>query len=448
MTEIGGMTPLRTIGKEACTPGREESSIARCKLLCPATLKRSQCRLCECAACGKCAFFRHRGRHLIERRKPPARRTTSFGSKVLPLQMVALSVVHEVVRGLQQRLAHRDGVAIRIFECSMNCTAKQTERPQMIHGHARMRPECVKVELARRGRPASLLRWDVPAVIFNAGRCTSAANDEMERFPPASVMTNDGYYPHGFVGHNVTGSGVGWIFRPVAKRRRGGAFGHDAWTFNYRLSGTKHNARMAERDSLESCKNNGRVSHSTEAYAEARLASRTKMRGYPPGSAQQIAASFKWGFVNSSFNCWWPSTDWERALADQRAFALLLAKRRETLIEECSIWGSLYNQVHLNWNASDIEAIFYVNDTMTARRGGKPGALHRLAKSASARAYGDALLAQQDLAKASGLVLPIVQYRVSTEECFDGQPLARRMQLATQGKSTLELAPRVFHVPG
>lgn len=360
-------------------------------------------------------------------------------------QMTSLKKVEQAVAQLQKRLATHDGVALRILECSLNCTSKHTEMPIFVNGHPRMREQCVDGELSRRLRPASLLRWDVPAVIFNAGRCTHPTNDE--RVLSVPVMTQDGYYPHGFVGHNVTSAGVGWIFRPVPRRKRGGAFGHDAWTFNFRLSGTNHNAKMVDRDPLESCRSNGAMAHSSQAYATARLASRQKLHGYAKGTVQQIAASFKWEFVNTSMNCWWPPNDWDRALADQQAFALLLAKEEETLAEECSIWGSLYNQVHVSWNASDIDAIFYVNDTLTARRSMKhPKALWRTAMAASRRAYVDALAAQRKINLKIGRLVPVVQYRVAEEECFDGRPVARRL---TRSPTVSERdVPVVFHVPG
>lgn len=381
----------------------------------------------------------HRGKTTQSRQPTHARK--------LPAQMLNSSAIATAVHDLQQRLNQSGGVALRVFECSLNCTAKHTEMPKMVDGFPRVRvDDCIGVELVRRNRPASLLRWDVPAVIFNAGRCTSPARDEVDQFPPAAVMTKDGYYPHGFVGHNVTGAGIGWVFRNLAKRKRGGAFGHDAWTFNYRLSGTKHHAKMADRDALEPCRNGKQVSHNSNAYAESRWAARKQTRGYALGSAQQIAASFKWDFVNTSMNCYWDRNDWERALDDQRAFAMLLAKHEEKLVEECSIWGSLYNQIHVSWNASDLAAIFYVNDTLTARRGRRSSLLLRLANAASTRAYHDAVLAQMTVARLTGRVLPVVQYRVAQEECFDGQPLATRIQQAEQRMAVS--MPQIFHPPG
>ena len=119
------------------------------------------------------------------------------------------------VRRLQERLSTLDGVVVRILECSLNCTAKHTEMPILINGHPRMRHDCVDGELSRRLRPASLLRWDAPAAIFNAGRCAHPSVDETLDVAPAAKMTHDGYYPHGFVGHNVTSAGIGWVLKRV-----------------------------------------------------------------------------------------------------------------------------------------------------------------------------------------------------------------------------------------
>ena len=337
--------------------------------------------------------------------------------------------------------------------------------PQFVDGHPRMRPECVTIELARRNRPASLLRWDLPTAIFNAGRCTIPAHNEKTRFPiVASKMTDDGYYPWGFTGHEVVQTGVGWIFHPVAKRKRGGGFGHDAWTFNYKLSGTKNNARMADRLPLEPCRvARGKATHTSSAYATARLAARSASRGYDPGSPQQIAAAFKWEFANSTMNCYWPPADWERALEDQRTYAMLLARKKHILAEECSIWGSLYNQMHLSWNRSDLAAIFFVNDTLTAWKGPRPRvARARRAQAAAQRAFEDAVAAQRAVATLVGQVVPVVQYRVAEDECADGQPLARRLRQAATAteksglhasKSRFQPAslvdvPVVFHAPG
>ena len=41
---------------------------------------------------------------------------------------------------------------------------------------------------------------------------------------------------------------------------------------------------------------------------------------------RQLAAAYKWGFLNTSYNCYHGADQWEAALADQRAYATLLAK--------------------------------------------------------------------------------------------------------------------------
>ena len=82
----------------------------------------------------------------------------------------------------------------------------------------------------------------------------------------------------------------------------------------------------------------------------------------------RLAAAYKWGWANTSHNCWhWK---WDDALAQQRAYALLMARHMTANNHtangtampppqpECSIWGSLYNQVHVGWNRSLLHAIF------------------------------------------------------------------------------------------
>ena len=125
-------------------------------------------------------------------------------------------------------------------------------------------------------------------------------------------------------------------------------------------------------------------------------------------------------------------------------------------------------EVHLSWNASDIKAIFYVNDTLTPRRAPLPDALadarvgeeaaryrargvhadlmDRALKAAQA-AYGNALLAQKMMLNRTGdILLPVVQMKLTTE-CFDGRPLAQRLRAAQQaGDGRVDL-PRVFDAP-
>ncbi len=78
------------------------------------------------------------------------------------------------------------------------------------------KPSCVRLATrqgtTRPTRPASLLRWDVPAALFVGGRCTSPAESERHLYPRR--RTNDSrvwlasdpfdWRTEGFSGHNVT----------------------------------------------------------------------------------------------------------------------------------------------------------------------------------------------------------------------------------------------------
>ena len=362
--------------------------------------------------------------------------------------------MQEAVRALNERWAN-SGVAVRLLECSMSCTNHLGWDVKKGRGGAlRMQVserDCIEVEMKRKDRPASMLRWDLPMAIFNGGRCVSPAPYERaQHMPEVAAITADGFITSGFVGHNVTASGIGWVLGDIPKRKRGGAFGHDAWTFNYKLSGTGDpEAKLHERAALSVCSGEDGGS---AAYAAARLQARRHPSDHPAGSLRQRAASYKWGFVNTSLNCYHGQRDWEGAFADQRAYAMLLAAKDETLDGECSIWGSLYNQVHLSWNSSDIRAIFFVNDTLTARRAAaqrisrhETDLLVLSARTAAQRAYGNALITQHALLNRTGRLLPIVQYSV-TPECFDGRPLARRV--AESKESGRHGKPmEVFQVP-
>ena len=343
-----------------------------------------------------------------------------------------------------------EGVAVRLLECSMTCMSKwkggrfwQGAEMRRRGGVVRYQisdKDCISPEMSREFGPASMLRWDLPNAIFNGGRCVSPAPYERSDFPavPArykSSVTPDGYMVNGFVGHNVTSAGVGWIFGNVPLSARGGAFGHDAWTSDYTRSGTS--STVYGPSTLSQCQTSP-DGHGSADYAAARLAARSKtFRDFVPGSAQHRAAAYKWGFVNRTWNCYHGASAWERAFDDQRAYALLVAKRKEELPGECSIWGSLYNQIHFSWKASDLAAIFYVNDTLTPQRAPKIDVaqydlLLSTALAASRRAYTNALIMQRSVWNRTGQVLPIVQFPIKHEN-FDGRPLEKRLEDAADG---------------
>ncbi len=349
-----------------------------------------------------------------------------------------------------------DGVVIRLWECTLGLCLGHAVKPNNVDPAANPRKfleECSAREHARASRPASVLRWDLPAALFVNGRCTDPATIGVDRrvdSPVQRIVNHDGYVTTGFTGHNVTGAGVGMIFGPLKRRRRIAAFGHDAWTFTHKKSGTNRKAAMPACPSRRP----------SSAYADARWAARSAPTAFERGSPQHVAAAYKWGFANTSWNCY--HKDWERAFDDQRAFALRLAAAGEATLggggrAECSIWGSLYNQVHITWNGSDVRALFYVNDTHTATTAGAR-AVRRLladARAASERAYASALFAQRTLAPILGRTLPIVQYRPDSD-CYDGRGVARRVRevqqaggggAAAKSPAALEAAANAFAMP-
>ena len=379
-------------------------------------------------------------------------------------QMASGQAVIDAVDTLNYRWFN-EGVAVRLLECSMTCMSKwkggrfwQGAEMRRRGGVVRYQisdKDCVSPEMSRDLGPASLLRWDLPNAIFNGGRCVSPAPYERVDFPavPAhfkSSVTPDGYMVNGFVGHNVTSAGVGWIFGGVPLRARGGAFGHDAWTPDYTRSGTFSTVHGPSTLSLCQPQHESGGNRSAD-YAEARLAARSQtFRNFAPGSAEHRAATYKWGFVNGTWNCYHDASAWERAFDDQRAYALLVAKRKEELPGECSIWGSLYNQIHFSWKASDLNAIFYVNDTLTAQRAPKANVAQLLLSTAlvaAKRAYGNALIMQRIVHNRTGAVLPIVQFPLK-HECFDGRPLERRLNAAALGPDSHGGLERRFREEG
>ena len=432
-----------------------DSLIKKCSSFCTEAKAAVHCGWCKCQSCGWCT-----GRASVGRNTPqPAQqqRRPEFG------QLVRGAAVQDAVARLNNRWIGDEGLVVRLFECSMACTNTGVDAKGKPRGFASRKRggvlltkvherKCLETELARRNRPASLLRWDLPLAVFNGGRCVNPASYERGTWPEETNVTDDGFITQGFVGHNVTAAGIGWVYGDVPKRKRGGAFGHDSWTFNFRR---EFNDKSGGSDSeLDRCEVSRSGSSSTD-YATARLAARRRpSSAYRPGSLQQIAAGYKWGFVNSSWNCYHSGKNWEGAFADQKAFALQLAEQHEetTLSGDCSIWGSLYNQIHVSWNASDLRAIFFVNDTLTARRAAlqKRASANELAlleegaETATLEAYSNALIAQRVMLNRTGLLVPVVQY-TPTPECFDARPLAQRIRAEKAGESRGRLD--VFQTP-
>lgn len=305
--------------------------------------------------------------------------------------------------------------------------------------------------------PASLLRWDIPAAIFAGGRCVRPVGRERNIYPkpnlnplnPLERQDDDGWQLDGFVGHGVSRMGVGWVLDDIPQENRGAAFPHDAWTAAYSKSGTWPGADIAscQREPALALSPQPQPSPTGIEYAEAR---RRAMSTTPPRRSgmspmQRFASAYKWGVANSSsLNCFhWR---WDDAIAKQRAHALLfqstpgskMARRvaaAEEMRPECSIWDSLYNQVHVAYNLSNVRAIFYVNDTVTPLRLPKRNhtvaarrRVFRAALRAADAALAYARAAQRLIEREYSVTLPIVQY-FFTAECFDPERLATRLAL-------------------
>ena len=377
----------------------------------------------------------------------------------------------------RQRFLGTRGVVLRLWECSLvGCFGGGNRHSPVDDPFLQ---NCVRHEVrygAAQSPPASLLRWDVPAAIFAGGRCVEPAGTEWELYPrpaanadPLQRMDRDGWQPSGFVGHNATHMGVGWVLGDLPRVQREAAFAHDAWTASSHKSGTWEGASIAACQKQPNATRWQPTGPGGREYAKARYlamhAPSPRRRRLAP--LQQMAAAFKWGVANSTLNCFhWR---WEEALSEQRAYALHLqarvVKRRhkglsqvtDELRPECSIWDSLYNQVHVSYNLSNIRAIFYVNDTNTARWLPKFNCtmsdlttnrtiehrrvawqrlkqrLHDSALQAADAAFRRARAAQRFIEADHGVTLPILQY-FFTADCFRGERLAMRLRLANQAR--------------
>ena len=289
-----------------------------------------------------------------------------------------------------------DGVYVRLWECSLPCIGGSCATCNTVQ-------RCVLHELNQTQVIGSLLRWDLPAAVFANGQCA---------------------HPQG--SQNVTASGIGWIFgdltEPDLRQMRRGMFAHDAGVM--RQLGPK-------RQRKHECASTS-IANVSAAYATARFD--VVQRGL--GLRQSEADDEYLGFLHSASNCYHRS--WHDAAAFQRAFALLLARRRNGTVparhRQCHwLRGGLYNQAHaVIRNATRarqvLEAIFYVNATTVVASSGRDAG-RRVALRVSARAFETALSAQKSVARRIGKVLPILQYRASAE-CFDSRPLALRLRLA------------------
>ena len=247
------------------------------------------------------------------------------------------------------------GITLRVWECSlMGCVGTGSEPA----GNAFVQ-QCVIKEMRAGvrslqglggerhtvGKPASYLRWDLPAAIFVGGRCVSPAGSEWFLYAkPQGENGHDvnGWHREGFVESNVTQTGVGWVFADIPAEHREAAFAHDAWTGDSQMSGTHSDLRLKE------C----RVRSTSMDYVRARLAARRNradaFTSLP--DRQRLAASWKWRFANTSHNCF--QRRWKLMFDQQRGFAMKMAKIKSSTnasvsslrLTDCSLYGSLYNQ--------------------------------------------------------------------------------------------------------
>lgn len=456
-------------------PGDADEAV--CARYCRPSSAHRHCAHCLCASCDFC----------------------SDGGTANRIPPLPTRVDHAASRATVDRLRSRfwssSGVIMRVWECSLaGCAAhyKEATTRAFIKRCARRELETLRTLK----RPASMLRWDVPAALYAGGRCVNPAASEDPLYPRVvleddarGLQDSHGWRRHGFSGHNVTQAAIGLIFGDLPSEDRGAAFGHDAWAAD-----PKDGVRPAGSDLSpgRACRVGSRTA---ESYAHARLSIHTE--GFRAGfdavhsshlaglhSLQRQAAAYKWGFVNTSYNCL--HSDWEKALGEQQAYAWLLSRRGQQRpdglesgggggggaegigeggradspeLPECGPWGSLYNQVHVSWRRELAEALFYVNDTVTPRRyqsgasrdeprggangggGSESGArvmsgLHRQALRAAAGAYALARLARSSLAEEFNLSLPIVQVKFS-EECWRGDRMTARLQMMAGSRALL-----------
>lgn len=292
-----------------------------CEAHCKLTDKEDCCAQCVCAACSFCGG---------------APTYAEINTSTLLRQRAASRAAASEAR---ERFL-RTGVVVRLFECSLvGCLAPSA--PDVLF------ERCVRNEMdigLETARPASMLRWDLPAALFIGGRCTSPTSVESHLFPKTRdalarnslrwklAPDSSGWRTSGFSGHNVTQAGVGWLLSDVPVSRRGVAFPHDAW--QYKPGVGLHRSGSCDQP---------RAHRSPEAYAQARLAaSNNYVRNESTAhSKQQMAAAFQ-RFVRSRWNCYY--SEWELAFADQRAYAALVSSqetRNVSHVPECGVYGSL-----------------------------------------------------------------------------------------------------------
>ena len=124
----------------------------------------------------------------------------------------------------------------------------------------------------------------------------------------------------------------------------------------------------------------------------------------------------------------------QQAFLEQRAFVELLASNQPP---SPKFRGGLYNQVHASWRHWHIRAIFYVNDTLTAKSkvSSPREAEHRLGRAlkVAAQAYRFARMAQKVFNHAP----PVLQFEFNAEGGAQAALDAIRFRTALHGAGML-----------
>ena len=346
----------------------------------------------------------------------------------------------EDASGLLDVLQHSyagSGVLIRVLECSLPCLSSAS---WSIGGFG---APCIVHELERKLAPASLLRWDLPVSIFMNGRClkTTTVGTHVtaagvgwllcDRLGGRSLLRTIGRASTKEKGKSNTGRGwteeTGRNARQSERRISGVAFAHDAWT-------PKHTeVRLPSRIKfrLFPCS----TARESGKYVEARLMS-TLFRSREAAIALDTDSAYLRGFINSSWNCYWPHPGWEHAFSDQKAFAVRLAKHQlkgdvptrpavmpaqaeapaaTDLHSNDLQWrgglpgtfGAVYNQVHTSYSPRDVCGVFYVNSS-GGQLSGEQGSAARALQLAH-------LAAQIASSMRGGERLPVLQFHVGAD---------------------------------
>lgn len=175
----------------------------------------------------------------------------------------------------------------------------------------------------------SVLRWDLPFSIYAAGTWPSDYDNY-------EAMRNMG----------SLNTAAGWIFSSSVLSKMSGGWGHDSWTDTARIrcqGGRRH------------------TKYATARYQQVWkdvCPSGKPIHGWTP----------PFGYIrDAQLGCF--QQDWSKALEDQKAYAKLVAERKEGSAGACGVCLN-YNQLHFReWSALDVEAIFYVNASLVASQG-------------------------------------------------------------------------------